>query len=151
MKSKIIPALLTLGLVAASSVGGAWLGSKFFEPAPYSHQRFHAQLYSELKLTPAQRAAMDALEKQHAVEMKELRAALSKANRALADRLSQDTHYTVGVNIAIENVHAAMLEIQKASVRHLYNMRNILNDRQKKVFDRHVADTMEEYANQAVN
>lgn len=151
MKSKFAPLLISVGLVAASGAGGAWLGSKFFQPSGYSHQDFHDRLFSELRLTPAQRAQMDALEGRHASEIKARRDALSRANRVLAERLSHETSYTDEVGAAVENVHAAMLELQKTSVRHLYEMRDILNDRQKEAFDRHVIETMEKYARQPVD
>ncbi len=151
MKSKFVPLFISVGLVAASGAVGAWLGSKLFQPSEYTHQDFHDRLFSELRLTPAQRAQMNTLEDRHAAEIEPLQETLLRANRILADRLSQETSYTDEIDVAVESVHAAMLELQKTSVRHLYEMRDILDDRQKEAFDRHVAETMEKYANQPVD
>jgi nickel and cobalt resistance protein CnrR len=155
VNSKIAPLLTTIGLAAASGVGGAWLGSKLFSisaiPQGSTHEEFHERLFSELRLSPAQRALMEALEVRHAPENRALRQALASANRALADQLATQPEFTNEVEAAVVNVHAAMLDLQKASVRHLYEMRDILNDRQKETFDRHVAETMQIYASQSID
>lgn len=155
MKPKIAPLLTTIGLVAASSVAGVWLGSKLFSVSrsvqELTHQEFHERLFSELRLSPEQRARMEALEARYAPENSALRQALGNANRVLADRLATEPEFTRDVEVAVTNVHAAMLELQKASVRHLYEMRNILDDRQKETFDRHVAETMQQYASQSID
>lgn len=151
MKSRFAPLILSVGLVAASGVGGAWLGSTLFQPSEYTHQDFHNRLYSELRLTPDQRAFMGALEERHAAEDRALNQALASANRALAEILGRETAYTNEVDSALGNVHAAMLELQKAAVRHLYEMRDILDANQRKTFDRHVAETMQRYADQRVD
>lgn len=146
---------MTIGLVGASGVVGAWLGSKLFSVSNIAqgvtHKEFHDRLFSELRLSPAQRISMEALEVRHAPEIRALRLALANANRALADQLATQPEFTNDVEVAVVNVHAAMLELQKASVRHLYEMRAILDGRQKETFDRHVAETMQIYASQSID
>lgn len=149
MRAKFASLFITLGLIAASGVGGAWLGAKLIDNTGTTHQDFHDRLFSELRLAPAQRTRMDALEVRHALEDDALHESLANANRALAHRLSEESQYTDKVEAAVEDVHTAMLELQKASVRHLYEMREILDDRQQKTFDRHVAETMQRYADQS--
>lgn len=155
MKLKIAPLLTTIGLVAASSAAGVWLGSKIFSVSgsvqELTHEEFHERLFSELRLSPEQRTLMEALEARYAPENSALRQALGNANRVLADRLATEPEFTMDVEVAVTNVHAAMLELQKASVRHLYEMRNILDDRQKETFDRHVAETMQKYASRSID
>ena len=143
MRAKFASLFITLGLIAASGVGGAWLGAKLIDNTGTTHQDFHD------RLAPAQRTRLDALEARHALEDDALHESLANANRALAHRLSEESQYTDKVEAAVEDVHTAMLELQKASVRHLYEMREILDDRQQKTFDRHVAETMQRYADQS--
>lgn len=151
MKSKFASLILTAGLIAASGAGGAWIASSFLQRPERTHQDFHDRLFSELRLTPDQRARMEALEERHAVENSTLNEALANANRALAETLSRESAYTDDVERAIENVHAAMLALQKGAVRHLYEMREILDASQREAFDRHVAETIQEYASRRID
>lgn len=151
MKQRYIPVLAAAALAALSGAAGAWLGVHLFHPSEYTHKQFHRELFSELRLDQNQRAMMDAMEARHKVEVKALRQSLSLANSGLAKALTAETEYGEDVENAIVEAHMATLELQKSSVRHLFAMRKILNDEQKEIFDRHVADTLREYADRALD
>ena len=136
--------LITLALVAISALGGAWVGAKIWQPQAITHSSFHDSLFAELDLSAKQDDLMEALETLHASENETLRAGLTNANRNLANILEIDGSYSSETETAIENVHSAMLELQKATIRHLYEMRDILEPHQKVVFDRHVTKTFRE-------
>lgn len=147
MNFKFGPLLLTLALVASAAAGGAWVGARLLQPQAYTHEDFHDRLFAELRLTDAQHELMEALERRHAEENEALESHLADANRKLADLMEREAAYSDNIDRAIENFHMAMLEYQKTSVRHLYEMRDILDPEQQEIFDRHVAETLREYAN----
>lgn len=147
MKSKYGPLLLTLILVAVSGAGGAWIGVRLLQPPINTHAEFHDHLFSELRLSADQKALMDALEARYATENRTHRERLAAANLALADAIEREDAYGAEVEHAVENIHAAMLDLQKSTIRHLYEMRDILNTNQKTIFDRYVAKTLRDYAN----
>lgn len=147
MKSKYGSLLLTLVLVAVSGAGGAWIGARLLQPQINTHTEFHDRLFSELRLSDDQQKLMDALEAQYATENRAHRERLAAANLALADAIEREDAYGVEVEHAVDNVHAAMLDLQKSTIRHLYEMRDILNTDQKAIFDRYVAKTLRDYAN----
>lgn len=151
MKHRYVSVLAAAALVAVSSAGGAWLGVRLFNPEQYSHKQFHQELFSELRLDENQYAMLEAMEARHKVEEMALRRDLSLANSDLAEALTAETEYGDDVEGAIVEVHTATLELQKSSVRHLFAMRKILNDDQKEIFDRHVAETLREYADRALD
>ena len=146
MNSKYGGLLVTLILVAVAGAGGAWVGSRLLQPPTNTHTEFHDRLFTELRLSPEQQLLMEALEARYAGENKLHQDRLAEANLALADVLESETVYGDAAEQAVENVHAAMLDLQKSTIRHLYEMRDILNDEQKAVFDRYVGDTLREYA-----
>ena len=147
MNFKFGPLLLTLALVAAAAAGGAWVGARLLQPQDFTHEDFHDRLFSELRLTDAQHELMEALEHRHAEENGVLESRLADANRDLAILMESEAAYSDDIDRAIEDFHMAMLEYQKTSVRHLYEMRDILDPEQQEIFDRHVAETLREYAN----
>lgn len=151
MKSNYLAVAAAAGLVAASGVAGAWVGARLFHSSHHTHKEFHHELFSELRLNAQQQKLLDAEEARHAIEEKTLRRNLSSANHAFADALASETAYDEDVDNAIIRVHEATLDLQRSSVRHLYAMREIFNDSQKEIFDRHVAETLRTYANQPID
>lgn len=145
MKYPIRPLLLTLALVAGFGIGGAWIGARILQPTKQDHQDFHDRLFAELHLSDEQRAAMDALEARHAAEIALYQDRLANANRILSEIVEHTDSYNDAVDDAIVNVHAAMLDLQKATIRHLFEMREILNPEQQVIFDRHVAATFQHF------
>ncbi len=146
MISNIRPLLVTLAFVALSGAGGAYLGAQLIPARSYSHEDFHDRLLFELQLSDEQQQQMNALEVRHVAENRELQAALSAANRGLAESLARHDEYGAGIEQAIEDVHVDMLELQKTTIRHLYEMRDILTPEQQVIFDRHVQETIREFA-----
>jgi hypothetical protein len=145
MKYPIRSLLLTLALIAGSGAGGAWIGARLLQPAKQDHQDFHDRLFADLHLSDEQRVSMDALEERHAAEIALYQDRLAAANRILADIVTQEDSYNGAVDDAVVNVHSAMLDLQKMTIRHLFEMREILNPEQQVIFDRHVAATFQQF------
>jgi len=137
---------LTLLLVVAAAIGGAWIGGRIFAPKPSTHADFHEQLYNVLDLSPEQRKKIEALERINSKEETYQREALRIANRNLANLLEHEDAYNESVEAAIEEVHTAMSGLQVLTIKHLYDMREILTPEQRTEFDRLVAGTLREHA-----
>ncbi|NOX83261.1 MAG: periplasmic heavy metal sensor [Alphaproteobacteria bacterium] len=137
---------LTLLLVVAAAIGGAWMGGRIFTQPPPSHADFHNQLYSVLNLSEEQRENLDALEQRNKKEEAFQREALRIANRNLANLLEHEDSYNDNVEAAIVDIHTAMNGLQVLTIKHLYDMREILDPEQRTEFDRLVADTLREHA-----
>ena len=88
----------------------------------------HDFVHDELALTADQEQRLDTLEARFAVE----RARLEGSARAANARLAQ----------AMEKVHARMGDLQKATVRHVFDMREILEPDQQRQFDRKVSEAL---------
>ena len=137
---------ITLLLVVAAAIGGAWIGGRVFSPAASTHADFHEQVYSALSLSVEQRQNLEALEQGNSKEEAYQREALRIANRNLANLLEHEDAYNENIEAAIVDVHTAMNGLQVLTIKHLYDMREVLTPEQRTEFDRLVADTLREHA-----
>jgi hypothetical protein len=56
--------------------------------------------------------------------------------------MDSEHQYGPKVTAAIDDVHEKMGDLQKASVQHVFAMREILNERQRREFDAQVARSL---------
>ena len=99
----------------------------------------HQFVHDELSLTADQEQRLDALEARFAVEQARLEASARAANAQLAQAMETEHEYGPEVSAAIDEVHARMGDLQKATVRHVFDMREILDSDQQLQFDRKVS------------
>ncbi len=102
----------------------------------------HEFVHNELALTKAQEASLEEIESKFSSERKTLELAARAANAQLAQAMEQEHEYGPEVGAAIDEVHARMGDLQKATVRHVFAMRNILTPVQQREFDRQVSDAL---------
>ncbi|WP_126172994.1 Spy/CpxP family protein refolding chaperone [Altericroceibacterium xinjiangense] len=135
---KVTPLQIVLLLVLAVFAGllGAVAGNSWLQQAePGGMHRF---VHEELELTPAQDARIDELEESFAVERKRLEQDLRAANARLAQAMESEHRAGPAVAAAIDEVHARMGDLQKATIRHVFGMRALLEPGQQAAFDREV-------------
>ena len=102
----------------------------------------HDFVHDELTLTTDQEQRLDALEARFAVERARLEGSARVANARLAQAMENEHEYGPEVSAAIDEVHARMGDLQKATVRHVFDMREILEPEQQRQFDRKVSDAL---------
>ena len=61
---------------------------------------------------------------------------------ALAQAMDAEHEYGPEVSAAIDDVHGQMGELQKATVQHVFDMREILEPEQQRLFDRKVSEAL---------
>ncbi|GGD60882.1 periplasmic heavy metal sensor [Croceicoccus mobilis] len=139
---KFGPLQLLMALVLAIAAGclGAFAASEWREPA--KAQTLHAYVQEEFDLDAEQQARLDALHADFAVERKQMELALRAANSRLAAAMDEEKEYGPKVAMAIDEVHASMGDLQKATVRHVFAMRALLHADQQRLFDRRVAASL---------
>jgi Spy/CpxP family protein refolding chaperone len=110
--------------------------------SPSDMHRSHAWLHSQLQLTPAQEAQLAPAEERFAAADAATRARLAAANRALAQVLGKNTSYTPEVAAAVDEVHHAQSEVQKAALEHYFELLAVLNPGQAAKLRQLVNDTL---------
>ena len=130
-------ALLLILAIAAGSLGdyatNRWIVD---HDAPHGMPDF---VHRELHLTKSQQEQLDTLETNFSVERRRLELALKTANASLAAAMDEEHSYGPKVSDAIDEVHARMGDLEKATVRHVLRMRGLLNTHQQQAFDREVS------------
>lgn len=125
--------------VAAGCIGALAAGHWSTAAQP---KTLHQFVHEELDLDATQSARLEQLEDRFAAERKELDLALRAANARLAAAMQAEHDYGPKVVAAIDDVHARMGDLQKATVKHVFAMRALLRPEQQARFDRQVADTL---------
>ncbi|MFT5469052.1 MAG: Spy/CpxP family protein refolding chaperone [Verrucomicrobiales bacterium] len=104
-------------------IGGAAVGHM-------SHEDAHDWLHEQLNLTAEQEVELEEIEARFASTESAREAALASANAELAKVLKEDRSYTPRVEAAVEKIHHAMAELQKATIEHLIEMEEVLTPEQ---------------------
>ena len=102
----------------------------------------HQFVHDELELSAEQASKLDALEARYAIEKAELEASLRASNVRLAEAIEVEHDYGPAVSAAIDDVHEKMGALQKATIRHVFDMRELLGPEQQALFDRQVSEAL---------
>ena len=126
---------------AVLSSGATWAGAAWMmreRQAPSLHDIVHEQL----RLSPEQDRRLDAIEMRFAVERPALEAEVRAANRELSLAIAANRGDTPEVQAAVDHLHGAMGDLQKATIAHVFEMRAVLTPAQAKVFDAAVVNAL---------
>lgn len=126
---------LAMVLAFGLAIGGAFVGHMFITPAPPVESDLHQVLHDKLDLNPAQHAKIEAIERQFAIRKQALELELRSDNAQLASAIEAEHGYGPQVAAAVDRSHKAMGELQKATLEHIFAMRNVLRPDQAAKFD----------------
>jgi len=104
----------------------------------------HELVQHDLDLSADQEAELELIEHRFAARKAELEQKLRAANLALAGAMEADKSYSPAVQAAIDDFHTAMGELQKVTIEHVFEMREILTEEQAIVFDAEVVRALTE-------
>ncbi len=140
MKNQKLQIVAAVLLAALAGFLGATVAERWFSPEHAGG--LHEFVHEQLDLDPKQEALLDRLEERHAIETAQRELAVRRANAGLAAAMDSEHEYGSEVSAAIDDVHATMGELQKATVRHVFAMRNILDPEQQREFDLQVSRSL---------
>ncbi len=95
-------------------------------PAHDAHEWIHKQL----KLTSGQDAALEPIEKRYREQRLAIEHRMRLGNKELAGAILADGRSSQRVTDAIERIHADMGELQKVTIAHVFEMRDVLTPEQ---------------------
>lgn len=125
-----------------AAVGGVLLGRELFAPSPPPGSELHRIVHDELALNPTQDAQLTELERAFAVKRRALEEEMRADNARLAAAIEAEHGYGPRVAQAVDRSHAAMGELQKETLAHMFAMRQILKPDQAEKFDRAVVKAL---------
>ena len=126
----------------AAAVAGVWIGRTFIPPPRQQGSELHEVLHHQLNLDAAQKTKLEALEQRFAVRRRALELELKSDNARLADAIEAEHGIGPRVTAAVDASHAAMGQLQKETLAHIFAMRGILRPDQASAFDRAVVKSL---------
>ena len=137
LKSTFITAVMAAAVGAAAAWGAMTIQARQDSPAD-----LHQLVHGRLDLSAEQGRRLDEIEAAFAERRAPLEAEVREANAELSAAIAASRGDTPEVQAAVDHFHAAMGDLQMATIRHVFEMRAVLTPEQAEVFDRAVADTL---------
>lgn len=138
--AKLAAVVAVIAFLAA--VAGVWVGRTFVNPQGQQGSELHDVLHHQLDLDERQKAQLDTLEQRFAVRRRALELEIRSDNARLADAIEAEHGTGPRVMAAVDASHAAMGELQKETLTHIFAMRGILRPGQAATFDRAVVKSL---------
>jgi hypothetical protein len=135
---------LALGVAASflAAIGGVFVGRMLF-PAPIPPgAELHDVLHRKLTLEAGQQAQLQMLEQRFSVQRRALELELRADNARLAEAMEAEHGNGPRVTAAVDRSHAVLGELQKATLAHIFAMRQLLRPDQTAPFDKAVVKAL---------
>lgn len=130
---------LQVALIAfLAALAGVLIGRSITDHQQSSSSALHDLLHDQLDLDAAQLRQIDRLEIQFAARRQALELELRADNARLAAAIQAEHGYGPRVAAEVERSHAAMGDLQKETLEHIFAMRRVLRPDQARQFDRAV-------------
>jgi hypothetical protein len=130
---------LQVALIAfLAALAGVLIGRSITDHQQSSSSALHELLHEQLDLDAAQLRQIDRLEIQFAARRQALELELRADNARLAAAIQAEHGYGPRVAAEVERSHAAMGDLQKETLEHIFAMRRVLRPDQARQFDRAV-------------
>ncbi len=133
--------MLTAVMAAMASGAATWASATWVmrDRQPPS---LHSIVHEQLALSEDQDRRLDLIEARFAARRPALEGEVRAANRELAAAIATSDGDTPQVQAAVDHFHAAMGDLQKATITHVFEMRAVLTPAQAEVFDAAVVNAL---------
>ena len=135
---------LALGVIACfiAAIVGVFVGRALLPPRTQPGAELHDVLHHKLALDANQQARLQILEQRFAVQRRALELEMRADNARLAQAIEAEHGNGPRVAAAVDQSHAVMGELQKATLAHIFAMRQLLRPNQTAQFDQAVVKAL---------
>lgn len=126
---------VTALIAFVAAIAGVLIGRTLIPLRSAPSAELHTLLHHGLDLDTGQQARLDALERQYGQQRHELEARLRADNAALAAGIEAEHGNGPRVSAAVDQSHQDMGRLQKATLSHIFAMRQLLRPDQARKFD----------------
>jgi hypothetical protein len=137
-------ARLAVGVIACfiAAISGVFVGRALLPSQIQPGNELHEVLHHKLALNANQQARVEALEQRFSVQRRAFELELRADNARLAEAIETEHGNGPRVAAAVDRSHAAMGELQKATLAHVFAMRQLLRSDQTGQFDQAVGKAL---------
>lgn len=146
MKKRYINALSLILIILAVAFAAMFFSQHYMY---MNHDGFmghsgdtHSYLHHQLNITKEQDEKLRDIESDYQKRKLRLEETIRLANMELADAINKNPSFSPEVQQAVDKIHNAMGELQKASLEHLFQMQPILNDKQNEKLKRLITEAL---------
>ena len=125
-----------------AGIAGVFIGRALVPMPQDEGTELHEVLHHQLNLDRGQETRLEALEQRFAIRRRALELELRAANARLAGAIQAEHGNGPQVAAAVDASHAAMGELQKETLAHIFAMRQILRPDQAAKFDQAVVKAL---------
>lgn len=125
-----------------AAVGGVFVGRVLFPAPTQPGAELHELLHHRLALDTVQQGRLGDMEQRFAVQRRALELELRADNARLAEAIEAEHGNGPRVAAAVDRSHAAMGDLQKATLAHIFAMRQLLRPNQTARFDQAVVKAL---------
>lgn len=128
MRPRLLPLLFALAAIALISAASSFLTLRVVSrDSARPAEDYHEWIHHKLHMTPEQeRRSLNS--ERHYEEMKRhLDEVIRLANRELAEGILKDKSYSPRVEKSVGEIHSAMGQLQKATLEHIFELREVLD------------------------
>jgi Spy/CpxP family protein refolding chaperone len=125
-----------------AGIAGVFIGRALVPMPQDEGSELHEVLHHQLNLDQGQKTRLETLEQRFAIRRRALELELRAANARLAGAIQAEHGNGPQVAAAVDASHAAMGELQKETLAHIFAMRQILRPDQAAKFDQAVVKAL---------
>ena len=130
MKRHLVQFLGLLTIVVITSALSCWVSAHYLSPQPESHGHSHSWIHKQLGITGEQDKLLEPIERRYHEERRHYIELIRNANKELAVDIQQDKGKSARIDKIVEQIHEAMGGLQKITLNHVFDMKEILNREQ---------------------
>ncbi|NDG70961.1 MAG: periplasmic heavy metal sensor [Proteobacteria bacterium] len=128
MKSRALPLVFALAAIAIISAASSFLTLRVVnrnsaQPAV----DYHTWIHKKLEMTPEQERRSLISERRYEETKRHLDEVIRLANGELAENIFKDKSYSPQVEKSVAEIHTAMGQLQKATLEHIFELREVLD------------------------
>jgi Spy/CpxP family protein refolding chaperone len=143
--NKPLQLIVMLVIVALVAAAACYVSAKVFGPlCPQPGVSGHEWIHKQLGLTSEEHKALESIERKFAERKRNLSGEIRSANKELAEAIKQDQADSPRVSTAVERIHHAQGELQKATLEHVFEMKGVLTPEQYQKLLNLTADELNE-------
>ena len=136
--------LLTVGIAFLGGMAGALIGQTLFATHADDRGDLHHFVHASLDLDSSQRSRIEILERHFTTRKHALELDLRSDNARLAEAIETEHDNGPAVAAAVDRSHLAMGNLQKLTIAHIFEMRQVLRPAQAAKFDAAVVGALTE-------
>ncbi|MDR1190720.1 MAG: periplasmic heavy metal sensor [Verrucomicrobiales bacterium] len=125
---RVLSFLILLALVAAVASASCWLTRRYIQPSP--PPAADGEVFAQLDLTPEQERKINVIREQFNTSRQHCALLMNQRNRELAAVILSDKADSPRVQAAVEQIHEAMGDMQKATLNSIFAARDVLTTEQ---------------------